>query len=527
MMSSKQQSPTHSDVKSSSPDTPEPILKVQNITKKYPGTVALDGVNFNVYPGKVNVLLGENGAGKSTLMKIIAGVEEPTEGKLLLNDEEVDILSPGKALENGIGIIYQELNLCPNLSVAENVFLASEIKTRFGTVDFEKQKAITRSVMERLEQTIDSDLSVDKLKVGQQQLVEIARALKDDVNILIMDEPTSALSRKETAVLLEIIRDLTSQGVAVIYISHRLDECLEVGDYFTVLRDGKLVAETDAEDVTLSWIVRNMAGRDPSSLFPEKDTTRKKGKPLLEVQDMTLPHIQKDGYVVDHVSFTVRSGEIVGIYGLMGAGRTELLESIFGLNPTATGNVLLDGETVSKKKTDQRIRSGLMLIPEDRQRQGLVQTMSVTENMTLASLKAYLKGLFLSSAKEKETVRDYIQKLAIKVSNADQPIMSLSGGNQQKVIVAKSLLTNPKVLMMDEPTRGIDVGAKVDIFETMKEIATRNRSVLFTSSELKEVLKISDRVLVLAQGSITADLSGDDMTEEAILEACVAKRNSN
>jgi len=496
-----------------------PVLSVQGITKKYPGTVALDNVDLDIYPGKVNVILGENGAGKSTLMKIIAGVERPTDGSLILDGEPVQISSPDEALRKGIGIVYQELTVCPNLEVSENIFLAREMKNVLGFVDKKKQREISLELLKKLEQPINPDTPVAQLRIGQQQLVEIARSLKDNVRILIMDEPTSALSSKETAILMDIIRDLTSRGVAVVYISHKLDECLEIGDKFAVLRDGKLVALADKEGASLAWIIKHMAGKNPDELYPVTD--HKKTTPVLEVQDLSLPRVYGDGYHVDHASFTLYSGEITGIYGLMGAGRTELLESLFGLHQLARGRIILDGKPIDRLTINQRIREGLILIPEDRQAQGLIQTLSVAENMTLASLKSYQKSGFLSQKSEKEAVGDYISKLMIRLSNPDQPIVTLSGGNQQKVVIAKCMLTHPKVLMMDEPTRGVDVGAKYDIFKIMSEFAGRNTSVLFSSSELREIMEMSDRVLVIARGRINADLRGADITEKAILDACV------
>ena len=496
-----------------------PVLRAEAVTKRYPGTLALDGVDFNVYPGAVNVLIGENGAGKSTLMKILAGVERPSSGRLRLGDEPVELESPRDALSRGIAIIYQELNLFPNLSVAENVFMARERVSRAGTVRHAEQEAIVRSLMARLEQDIDPATLVDDLRIGQQQLVEIARALAQDVSVLIMDEPTSALSTAEAEILLRLIGDLTAQGVAVIYISHKLDECLRIGDHFTVLRDGKLVAEAPAEEVTLDWIVEMMAGRSQASLFPR--SVHQIGEPLLEVTDLSLPRAH-GGFLVERVSFTLRAGEIVGVYGLMGAGRTELLECLFGLQPFATGTVRIGGRMLRNESVVERIGAGLAFVTEDRQRLGLVQTLSVAENITLASLRAMRRGPVLSRPRERERVGAMIQALAIKVASADQPVTALSGGNQQKVVIARSLLTEPLVLMMDEPTRGIDIGAKADVFRIMCDLAKEGVAVLFVSSELKEVVAMADRALVMARGRITADLPRDQITESALAAAAVA-----
>jgi len=499
---------------------PTPLLRAERVTKRYPGTLALDGVDFNVHPGAVNVLIGENGAGKSTLMKILAGVERPTSGRLLLNGEAVHLESPRDALRRGIAIIYQELNLFPNLSVAENVFMARELTTRGGTVRHDEQEEVVRSLMARLEQDIHPATLVEDLRIGQQQLVEIARALAQNVSVLIMDEPTSALSTAEAEILLRLIEDLTAQGVAVIYISHKLDECLRIGDHFTVLRDGKLVAEAPASEVTLDWIVETMAGRSQSELFPRSNHAV--GAPLLEVRDLSLPRARGDGFLVDHVTFTLRAGEIVGVYGLMGAGRTELLECLFGMQPFATGTVRVAGYELRGESIPERIESGLAFVTEDRQKLGLVQSMSVAENITLASLRSMRRGPVLSRPRERERVASMIQSLAIKVRRPDQPVTSLSGGNQQKVVIARSLLTSPRVLLMDEPTRGIDIGAKADVFRIMCDLAREGVAVLFVSSELKEVVTMADRALVMARGRITADLPRASITEAALGAAAVA-----
>jgi erythritol transport system ATP-binding protein len=477
-------------------------------------------VDFDVYPGAVNVVIGENGAGKSTLMRILAGVDVPTSGRLLLRGEAVSLDSPRDALRHGIAIIYQELSLFPNLNVAENVFLARERTSRVGTVRHGEQEEMVRSLMTRLEQDIHPRTLVEDLRIGQQQLVEIARALAQEVSVLIMDEPTSALSTAEAEVLLRLVDDLTAHGVAVIYISHKLDECLRIGDYFTVLRDGRLVDHAPAADVTLDWIVEKMAGRSTESLFPRSE--HEVGLPLLEVKELTLPRAHGGGYLVDHVSFTLRAGEIVGIYGLMGAGRTELLECLFGMQPIATGTVRIAGRELRAESVTVRIRAGLAFVSEDRQKLGLVQSLSVAENITLASLRSVRRGPVLSRPREREKVRAMVQALAIKVSRVDQPVTTLSGGNQQKVVIARSLLTEPRVLMMDEPTRGIDIGAKSDVFRIMTDLALTGIAVLFVSSELKEVVAMADRALVMARGRITAELPREQITEAALAAAAVA-----
>ncbi|HAF62708.1 MAG TPA: sugar ABC transporter ATP-binding protein [Anaerolineaceae bacterium] len=491
------------------------ILTTEKITKVFPGTVALEDVSFHVHRGKVNVLIGENGAGKTTLMKILAGVEQPTSGKIYLNGKEIHPRSPLDANRHGIGIIYQELNLCANLSVVDNIFLAREI-TKSGLLNQKIQKQRARELISKLEQKIDPEELVADLRIGQQQIVEISKALAQDVKILIMDEPTSALSAAEVEVLFRIIRELTSRGVSIIYISHKLEELLQIGDYITVLRDGRKVAEDKSENVNIRWMIEKMVGRNPAALFTRKE--RKLGNVLLKVEDLTLPRLG-GGYLLDHVSFTLREGEILGFYGLMGAGRSDLVDCLAGARPQATGSIWLNGEPVTTSTISGRIHSGFVLVPEDRQRYGLVPTLSVGHNILLASLQKYLKGTLLDHKKEKAATDSKIKDLSIRVADPQQLITSLSGGNQQKVVVAKGLLTEPKILLLDEPTRGIDVGAKSEIFEIMNRMAGQHYGVIFVSSELKEVLAMSDRILVMSKGKITGEFTYSEATEEKLVTA--------
>lgn len=497
------------------PSTDGVILRAEDIIKVYPGTLALDGVTFDVRAGLVNVLVGENGAGKSTLMKILAGVEQPTDGRVVLDGQEIRLHSPLDAGQYGIGIIYQELNLCPNLSVVDNIFLARELIHRVA-LDRNGERERVREIVTLLEQDVDPDALVRDLRVGQQQIVEIAKALAQDVQILIMDEPTSALSASEVEVLFRIIRELRSRGVSVVYISHKLDELMEIGDTITVMRDGRVVADSRIADVDVPWIIEQMVGRDPTALFTRED--RALGKPLLRVKDMSLPRVG-GGFVVDHVSFELRAGEILGFYGLMGAGRSDLMDCLIGDRSEAKGSIWLDGQEIRDGSVDKRIGAGLVLVPEDRQRDGLVPTLSVAHNMVLASLRRYLKRFFLAVKKERSAVDRLIRELSIRVGDPQQPITSLSGGNQQKVVVAKALLTRPKVLMLDEPTRGVDVGAKAEIFQLMSHLAAEGYGVLFVSSELKEVLAMADRVLVMSKGAITGEFSRAEATEERLVAA--------
>ena len=505
-----------SDIPAGTPD--DIVLEAVDITKVFPGTIALDHVHFRVHRGKVNALVGENGAGKSTLMNILAGVLQPTEGRILLNGKKIELKSPRDAPSYGIGIIFQELNLFPNLSVIDNIFAGREIQTHRMMVDFKAEERITDELLNQLEQNIDPHALVEDLRVGQQQLVEIAKALAQDVRVLIMDEPTSALSPSEVEVLLRIIQELKAKDVSIIYISHKLEELIQIADMITVLRDGQLVAEVPAESIDVNGIIEKMVGRHPDTFYQRTD--HEIGDTILKVDSLTLPHpLLVNRNVLDNVSFSLHAGEILGFYGLMGSGRTELLECLMGRHPEAKGEVWLDGARLTTHNIGGRIKRGLALVPEDRQRDGIVQTLSVSVNMTLASLRTYLKRLYLSGRRESAAVRKMIEDLSILVADPDQLITSLSGGNQQKVIVAKALLTSPQVLMMDEPTRGIDVGAKSEMFRIISDLAAQGFGILYVSSELSEVLAMSDRVLVMSKGRLTAEFNRTDATEEALVAA--------
>ena len=482
----------------------EIVLTARNITQIYPGTVALDDVSFKVRKGKVNVLIGENGAGKSTLMKILAGVQTPTNGSIFLDGVEISPRSPIEATRLGIGMIFQELNLCDNLSVVDNIFLAYEMTHRNGLIASRAQKKRACELLNKLEQKIAPDELVRDLRIGKQQIVEIAKALAQDVRILIMDEPTSALSADEVEVLFRVIRELISRGVAIIYISHKLEELMQIGDYVTILRDGHKVAEEEIKNVSVSWMIEEMVGRNPATLFTRKE--HQLGKVLLKVDNLTLPR-SGGGYLLDHVSFELREGEVLGFYGLMGAGRTDLVECLIGARPLATGDIWLDGEPVTETTISKRIQSGFVLVPEDRQHDGLVPTLSVMDNMLLASLKKYIGRILLSTSLQNSASDLQIDDLSIRVADSQQPITALSGGNQQKVVVAKGLLTQPKVLLLDEPTRGIDVGAKSEISEILNRLAVEGYGVIFVSSELKEILAMSDRIIVMSKGKVTGEFS--------------------
>lgn len=490
----------------------------EGISKIYPGTKALDNVNFDLLTGKVNVLIGENGAGKSTLMKMIAGIEQPSEGKLYMGDKEVHFKDTTEARSHGIGIIHQELNLFPNLPVYQNIFMAREKKKGFG-MDNEYHRKKSEEILKKLEHEIPVDTLVGDLRVGQQQMIEIARNLvDDDLKILIMDEPTSSLSEQEVQVLFKIMRELTAQGISIVYISHRLEEIMQIGDHVTILRDGKYVADADVKDISVPWIVKQMTGEGKSYPKRERGIDWDKQEKVLEVKNLCLPK-SGGGYILNNVSFDLKKGEILGIYGLMGAGRTEVFECIMGLRPEHTGDIILNGEKMNIRSVAEQIEKGFALVPEDRQREGLVQTMDIGRNCSLSALTRYTKAGFVNFKKENEMVEKEIKDISIKVADKRLPILSLSGGNQQKVVIGKGILTDPKILLMDEPSRGIDIGAKTEVFDIINQYAEQGLSIIVISSELKEIISIADRVIVLSNGIKTGELVGDEIKEEDLVLA--------
>jgi erythritol transport system ATP-binding protein len=492
------------------------ILKLEDVSKVYFGTVAVKRANFEVRRGAVNVLVGENGAGKSTLMKIIAGVEKPTKGRIVLEGEEVSFASSGDAVARGIGMVFQELNLFGNLTVAENIFATREITGRGFHIDHKEQERRAGAFLDRLEAGIRPDMMVEDLRIGQQQLVEIAKAVSLDAKILIMDEPTSALSAAEVEVLFKVIADLKRQGVAIVYISHRLEELIRIGDYITVLRDGQITGNEQVKNIDTQWIVRQMIGSDAKDFAKADD--HKPGAEVFRAEAISLPRVT-GGLAVDNVSLSVRAGEILGIYGLMGAGRSELFDCIMGRHAQATGKIFIDGKQVKERDTTRRIRRGLALIPEDRQREGLVTILSVAGNLTLASLRKYASWFHIRGGEEKKAVSSMVKELSIKVADPDNEVTSLSGGNQQKVVIGKALLTGPKVLLMDEPSRGIDVGAKADVFRTMRKLSRDGLGILFATSDLDEVMALSDRIAVMSNGKLTGMFDRAEATEAKVVAA--------
>ncbi|TGN67291.1 sugar ABC transporter ATP-binding protein [Paracoccus liaowanqingii] len=491
-------------------------LQIRGGTKVYPGTRALQGVDFDLHLGAVNVLVGENGAGKSTMMKVIAGVEHLTEGQILIDGHPVRLDGPDAARRHGIGIVFQELNLFPNLTVAENIFMGREC-TRAGIdIDRGEQRARTRALMARLEQDIHPDTLLGDLRVGQQQIVEIAKSLARDARILILDEPTSALSATEVEILFRVIGDLRRQGVGIVYISHRLEELLRIGDHITVLRDGRITGARSMEGVDLDWIVRAMIGG--ASKDYAKATDHPFGPEVFRAEDVCLT--RPGGMAVDHVSLTVREGEILGVYGLMGAGRSEFLECVIGRHRHATGRLFIQGRPLTARSIAGRIAQGIALIPEDRKNDGLVQILSIRENMTLSSLgQVTTAGVHMNLGAERRRVGAFIKRLVVKIASMDNPVSSLSGGNQQKVVIGKALMTRPKVLLMDEPSRGIDIGAKAEVFRTMRELAAQGLGIVFVTSDLEELMALSDRIVVMSNGRVTGRFDRRDATETALVAA--------
>lgn len=494
----------------------EICLAAEGIKKVYPGTIALNDVDFNIYRGKVNALVGENGAGKSTLMKIIAGIEQPNGGTIYLNGKETNFLNTRDAKAQGIGIIHQELNIFENLSVAQNLFMTKE-KIKHGFIlDQEEHYERTKQVLKRLKQKIDPGTKVGNLRAGEQQIVEIAKVmLQQDLHVLIMDEPTSSLSSSEVEILFEIINDLKEDGISIVYISHRLEEIMQIGNYITILRDGNKIDEAKVSDIDVSWIVKKMLGREILEVETEHQVQEEE---ILKADSITLPR-PEGGYYVDHVSFSLHRGEVLGIYGLLGAGRTELVETLMGLHTEVDNSIYLKGEKYRIKSVKDQIENGLAHIPENRQTEGLVPVLSTRENVALSSLSNYTKGFHLVDEDIDEAVDRMIEELAIKVADKDLLVESLSGGNQQKVVIGKGILTKPRVLMLDEPTRGIDVGAKEDVFRIMDELAAKGLGIIFVASELKEIMAVSDRVIVMSKGKLTGEFKGEGITEDALVEA--------
>ncbi len=498
-----------------------PILQAVNITKVFPGVRALDGVSIDVYPGRVHAVVGENGAGKSTLMNILAGVLKPDSGQIYIDGQPVCFSSPKDAQQAGIAIIFQELSVIDVLSVAENIYLGREPLKAVGLIDRDKLNSMAASILARLDPGIKPDELVGNLRVAQQQIVEIARALSINARVIIMDEPTSALTAQETRALFDLIYDLKRQGVAIIYITHRMEELQELADDITVLRDGKRVATGPASEFTIQKLIQLMIGRDLEDSF--KFVSRATKKLIFTAKNINLRDPQRHyKKIVDDVSFELHAGEVLGIFGLLGARRTELLETIFGLHPRfGSGDLCIDGRWFFPRCPREAIEAGLALAPEDRKGAGLVLEMSVCENTTLAVLDQFTRIGLINRKAEEEVTTGFVKRMGIKTPSIYQKVRNLSGGTQQKVVLAKWLSTKPKVLLLDEPTRGIDVNARREIYQLIGEFAASGMGIVLVSSDLPEVMVLSDRIMVMCEGRKTAEFSACEATAEKIMEAAL------
>lgn len=495
------------------------ILEMQGISKRFPGVIALDDVSLEVFPGEIIALAGENGAGKSTLMKILGGVYQPDGGQLRIAGQPVVISSVADAIQRGIGFIHQELNVLDNMDVGSNVFLGREPTWGGPLRLINRQKVYTQTdvYLKRLGLEVSSRAPLAALSIAHQQMVEIAKALSLNARILIMDEPTSSLTLTETARLLEVTKELSSQGVSIIYISHRLSEIEEIADRVVVLRDGRNAGILPRQEIHHDQIVRLMVGRDIKHFYTPSKATQK--------QDyITVQNLRTRRYPSCEVSFTARQGEILGFAGLVGAGRSEVAQTIFGVDPSLSGSVSLAGKTISITTPRDAINHGIYLASEDRRKTGLVLDMSLRENITLPALPSYASAGLLNRKAEQKVATEMCGKLNVKAPSVETQAANLSGGNQQKVVLAKWLSLNPKVLIFDEPTRGIDVGAKAEIYELMRQLAESGVAIIMISSDMEEVLGQSDRVAVMHEGEITGILEREACSEEAIMRLAVGKQ---
>ena len=487
-----------------------PALEMRHISKTFPGVRALDDVSLTVMLGEVHALLGENGAGKSTLMKILAGAQPKDTGEILLNGKPVHIDSPQSAMELGISIIYQEFNLVPYLNAAENIFLGREPRAKIPSfVDFRKMYADAQAIIDRLGVKLNVRTPVNRLSVAQQQMVEIAKATSRKSRVIVMDEPSATLTEHELASLFTLIRQLQSEGVSIVYISHRLEEVFEIANRVTILRDGRWVATEKVADLDRDQIIRYMVGRELKDIIPKAPAAVK--EPALRVV-----HLNRTGVLHD-INLTVHCGEVLGLAGLVGAGRTEVARAIFGADPIDSGRIELFGKPVRIHSPESAIRHGIGLITEDRKAQGLILGMAVRENTTLANLAALSRFGFVCRAKEREAATKYVKDLRVRTPTIEQAVQNLSGGNQQKVVLAKWLFTKSKILLFDEPTRGIDVGAKTEIYQLINQLAAEGVAIIMISSELPEILGMSDRILVMHEGRIAGELSRAEATQEKIM----------
>ncbi|MCO8292215.1 sugar ABC transporter ATP-binding protein [Tetragenococcus halophilus] len=484
-------------------------VKLEDIKKSFGDNVVLSDTNFDLKTGEIHALVGENGAGKSTLMNILTGLHEQNEGEVLIDGVETKFSNPREAEENGISFIHQEMITWPDMSVLENMFMGKEIGSTIGWMNNKEMARQANKVFEDLGFSINLNREMRTLSVGQQQLVEIAKTLLNDAKVIIMDEPTAALAGREIKILFDIIKKLTAEGVSIIYISHRMEEIFEISDRVTVMRDGATVSTKLTKDTNNDEIVRQMVGRDIESYYPDMDI--KKGNIILEVENLTK------GNVFEDVSFSLHEGEILTFSGLMGAGRTEIMRAIFGADASKLGRIKVNNKEVKIKSPSDAIKAGIGFVTENRKDEGLILDFSIRDNVSLTALNEFSKGGWIHRKEEGEFVDLLVKRLSVKMTDIKQPVLSLSGGNQQKVVLAKWIGVGLNVLILDEPTRGVDVGAKKEIYELMKELAERGVGIIVVSSDLPEVIGISDRVLVIHEGTIAGELNKAEMTEENIM----------
>lgn len=499
---------------------PEYILQLKNVVKTFPGVTALDGVDFAVRPGEIHALIGENGAGKSTLIKIITGVHQPDEGDIILDGEIITLEGPRDGQQHGIATIYQDPTVFPDLNVVENVFMGHHRQRGVShQIQWDEMYAETEELLESLDLDIDPATRMEELNAAERQLVEIAKALSFDSRILIMDEPTSSLTPEEIDQLFEVIRQVREAGSTVIFISHKLEEVSEISDRLTVLRDGNYIGTSETVEVTRDEVIHMMVGRDLSEMFAEEEqpTQSTSGSTKLSVEGLT-----KQGEF-SNIDLELRGGEIVGLAGLVGAGRTEVAEAIFGLKGIDGGEVAVEGRRVNITEPAEALDEGIAYLPEDRQQNGLVSEMTITENVSLPVLDRISERGLLNKKKEEDLTEEYIDLLDIKTAGFWQTAKQLSGGNQQKVVLAKWLATNPQVLILDEPTKGIDVNTKASVHRLMRDLTAEGLAILMISSELPEVLAMSDRVLVMHEGEISAKLEAEEASQEKIISAATGQ----
>lgn len=494
----------------------QPLLELIGIDKSFPGVKALSHAALKVYPGKVMALVGENGAGKSTMMKVLTGIYSKDAGTIRYLGKEVVFHGPKNSQEAGIGIIHQELNLIPELTIAENIFLGREFVNKFGKIDWKTMFSESDKLLKHLNLNYDSRQLIAELSIGEQQMVEIAKVLSFESQVIIMDEPTDALTDTETASLFRVIEELKAQGRGIVYISHRLKEIFEICDDVTVFRDGQFIGEKPVKELEEETLIEMMVGRKLEEQYPRIEVSV--GNVRLQVENLSGPGVY-------NASFSLRSGEILGVSGLMGAGRTELMKIIYGAVLKKSGEVRLEGKIISLKTPQDGLNSGIVYISEDRKRDGLVLGMSVKENMSLTALRYFSRmGGNLKHKEEQQTVGDFIRLFNIKTPSMNQIIGNLSGGNQQKVAIARGLMTRPKVLILDEPTRGVDVGAKKEIYQLINQFKKEGLSIILVSSEMPEVIGMSDRILVMHEGHISGEFSAKEATQEVLMAAAVGKR---